>query len=270
MTPRGEQDHHRGEDRPALPGVPDRLAERPGQPRAEREDRQHLDEVRDVAGVLERMRRIGVEEAAAIGAEHLDRDLRRDRAERDDLLRAFHRRRGDRAGERLRDAERDQHQRIDDADRQQDVERDPGQIGPEIADAVRLAPREAADQREGDGDAGRRRQEIVHRQRRHLGEVRHGRFARIALPVGVGDEADGGVERDRRRHAGKALRIERQIELQPLDRIGEQDAGRAEQQHVDAVGAPALLLVRIDPADAVEAALDRSEERRDISGTRPS
>ena len=178
------------------------------------------------------MRRIGVEEAAAIGAEHLDRDLRRDRSERDDLLRAFHRGRGDRAGERLRDAEPDQHQRVDDADRQQDVEGDLGQIGPEIADPAGLAPRKAADQREGDGDAGRRRQEVVHGERRHLGEVRHGRFTRIALPVGVGDEADRRVERDRRGHAGKALRVERQIELQPLDRVGEEDACRAEQQHV--------------------------------------
>ena len=206
------------------------------------------------------MRGIGVEEAAAVGAEHLDRDLRCDGPERDDLLGALQRRRGDRTGERLRDAERDQDQRINDADRQQDVERDPGQIGPEIADALRLAPSETADQREGDRDAGRGRQEIVNGQPDHLGEVRHGRFTRIALPVGVGDEADRGVERDWRGHTGKTLRIERQIELQPLDRVGEEHPDRAEHQHGNRIAAPALLLLRLDATRAIECALNRREK----------
>ena len=45
-------------------------------------DRQHLQEVGERRRVLERMRRVGVEEAAAVGAEHLDRHLRRDRPPR--------------------------------------------------------------------------------------------------------------------------------------------------------------------------------------------
>ena len=61
--------------------------------------------------------------------------------------------------------------------------------------------------------------------------------------------------------AGEALRVERKHALQPLDRIGEKDAEHAEQQHRDGIAAPALLLVRIDAADAVEPALDRPEER---------
>jgi hypothetical protein len=40
-------------------------------------------------GVLERMRRIGVQEAATVCVQHLDGDLRGDGAERDGLLGAF-------------------------------------------------------------------------------------------------------------------------------------------------------------------------------------
>ena len=91
--------------------------------------------------VLERMRGVGVEEAAAIGAEHLDRELRGDRARRDRLLRAFERRRVDIGAERLRHAAQDVEQRQHDADRQQHVERGAGQIDPEIADRLARSAR---------------------------------------------------------------------------------------------------------------------------------
>ncbi|MEY9245258.1 hypothetical protein ABIF27_005913 [Bradyrhizobium elkanii] len=86
-----EQDAHHGEDRPAVALVTDHAAEHVGHGGAEREDRDHLHEVRQRGRILERMRRVGVEEAAAIGAEHLDRNLRGDRSERDALLAAFQR-----------------------------------------------------------------------------------------------------------------------------------------------------------------------------------
>ena len=54
--------------------------------------------------------------------------------------------------------------------------------------------RETADQRHREHDAGRRRQEILVRQAEHLHEVGHRAFAAVVLPVGVGDEADRGVE----------------------------------------------------------------------------
>ena len=159
-----------------------------------REDRDHLHEVRQRRRVLERMRGIGVEEAAAVGAEHLDRDLRGDRADRDGLLGAFQRRRLDIGAERLRHALPDQEQRVDDADRQQDVERAAGEIDPEIADGLHRGAREAADQRDGEHDAGRRRQEVLVRQAEHLHEIGHRAFAAVVLPVGVGDEAHRRVE----------------------------------------------------------------------------
>ena len=110
----GEEQHdHRGEDRPALALVADHPAERVGQRRADREDREHLHEVGERGRVLERMRGVGVEEAAAVGAEHLDRFLRGDRAQRDGLLGALQRGRVGIGAERLRHALRDQEQRGD-------------------------------------------------------------------------------------------------------------------------------------------------------------
>src|SRR3546814_5966317 len=90
--------------------------------------------------------RSGVEEAAPVGAEQLDRFLACDGAERDRLPRPLERRRIDRTAERLRHAVCDQEERINDADRQQEIERHAGHIGPEIAQRVRLAAREASDQ----------------------------------------------------------------------------------------------------------------------------
>ena len=48
------------------------------------------------------MRGVGVEETASVGAEHLDRDLRRNRTDRDGLLAAFERRSFDIGAEGLR------------------------------------------------------------------------------------------------------------------------------------------------------------------------
>ena len=87
-----EEKTHDREDRPALALIADHAAEDIGQRRADREDQDHLNQIGQRVRVFEGMRRIGVEEAAAIGAHHLDDFLRGDRALRDDLLGAFQRR----------------------------------------------------------------------------------------------------------------------------------------------------------------------------------
>ena len=99
------------------------------------------------------------------------------------------------------------------------------------------------------------------RQPDHLAELRHRRLAAIALPVGVGGEADRRVPRQMRRQRREVQRIERQHVLQPQDRIGQQHAGEVEQQHMDAVAAPALLSLGIDSGQGVKAALHGSEHR---------
>ena len=47
-----------------------------GQPAADRENREHLDEVRQRRGIFKWMRRIGIHVAATVGAQHFDGDLR--------------------------------------------------------------------------------------------------------------------------------------------------------------------------------------------------
>ena len=76
---REKQKAHGGQDGPTLAFVADHTAENVRERRAEGEDGHHLDEVRQGGRVLEWMGRIGVEEPASVGAQHLDRDLRRDR-----------------------------------------------------------------------------------------------------------------------------------------------------------------------------------------------
>ena len=244
---RQEQHDHRRQDRPALARVIHRTAEQPGEPEADQEDRQHLHHVGPIARVLERVGGIGVKEAAAVGAEHLDRFLGGDRPQRDRLTRAFQRRGGDLLRQRLRYATRDQHQRVDDRDRQQQVERDPRQVGPEVADRRLLAPREAAEQRKRERDADRGREEVVDDERQHLAEIAHHSLARIPLPVGIGGEADRDVERAVRADAGEPGSIERQVVLDAQQQVGQQQRGDAEQEHVHRIAAPRLLLRRVDP-----------------------
>ena len=55
-----EKDPHGGEDRPPLALVADHAAEDVGQRRPEREDRDHLDEIRERRRVLEGMGRVAL------------------------------------------------------------------------------------------------------------------------------------------------------------------------------------------------------------------
>ena len=243
-----EQDAHDREDGPTLALVADHAAEHIGERRPDREDREHLHEVRQRRRILEGMRGVGVEEAAAVGAEHLDRDLRGDRADRDGLLGAFQRGCLDIRPERLRHALPDQEQRVDNADRHQDVERATGDIDPEVADRLHRSARKAADQRDREHDAGRRRQEVLVRQPEHLRQIGERAFAAVVLPVGVGDEAHGRVERQVRRHRGLLGRIEWQPILEAHQEIKNKESANVEKQHGDRVGQPMLFVLVVDPA----------------------
>ena len=132
-----EKDRHRRQNRASLADVADHAAE--GENGGDRDQQQgpDLQHVGPGVGVLERMRRIGVEEAAAVGAELLDDLLARHRPDGNGLLRPFQRGRVDGAGERLRHAERDEDESEDERDRQEDVKGDARHIDPEIADSRR-------------------------------------------------------------------------------------------------------------------------------------
>ena len=122
-------------------------------------------------------------------------------------------------------------------------------------------PSEAADDGDRDGDAGRGGDEVLHGEPGHLGEMAHRRLAAVVLPVGVGDEGDGGVEGELRRHRGHASRVERQPALQPLERVEDEDAREVEGEQRQRIAEPALLLAGIDAGEAVERALDRADAR---------
>ena len=120
-------------------------------------------------------------------------------------------------GQGLHRALADEDDAGDEGDGEQDVEQAAGDVDPEVADGGRVAAGEAAHQGDGGGDADGRRHELLDRERADLGEVRHGRLAAVVLPVGVGEERDGGVEAERRRHRPEVLRVEGQ---RALDRAG--------------------------------------------------
>jgi len=66
-------------------------------------------------------------------------------------------------------------------------------------------------------------QEVLDRERPHLGEIRHGRLTRVGLPVRVRHERDRGVPRQGRRHPRQVLRIEWKMALQSEDGVRDQD-----------------------------------------------
>src|SRR5208282_3643216 len=73
-------------DRPAVALRPRHPAQRISKTRRDREDRKHLQEVTKWRGILKGMGTVGVEESAAVRAQHLDRLLRSNRPLRDGLV----------------------------------------------------------------------------------------------------------------------------------------------------------------------------------------
>ena len=214
-----EHNAHGDRDRSSLPEIENRASKCEHGREGDNEDGPYLEHVGEGVGVFERMRGIGVKEAAAICAKLLDRLLARHWANGYDLLGSLKRRRFDRASECLRSSERDERKSDDDRQRQQYVERRAREIDPEIADGRRFRASEATHQRKGHGETSRCGDEIVNSEPKHLDEMTHCRLAAVVLPVGVGDEAHRRVEGEIGRNRIEALRIEWQNILQPLHRI---------------------------------------------------
>ena len=95
----------------------------------------------------------------------------------------------------------------------------------------------------------------------HLSQMAHRRLAAIILPVGVGDEAVGGVEREIGRHGVEAARVQRKKILQPLDGVEREESGDGKDEHRDRIGEPVLFARRVHPGQAVKAAFDRFDDR---------
>ena len=178
-----------------------------------------------------------------------------------DLLGAFEGCRLDIGAEILRHALPDEDEGEHDRDRQQDIQGRAGEIDPEIADGLGLAPREPTNERERKRDARRGREEIVDGETGHLGQIAHRRLAAVGLPVGVGDEAHRGVEGEALFDPGLPCRIEREQALKPLQRVERDKSDEAEDQQRDGIGEPMLLFLFIDAAAPVDRALERAQHR---------
>ena len=163
--------------------------------------------------------------------------------------------------QRLRDAERDEDQRDDDGERQVEIERRARQIDPEIADGLGSAARDAPDDRDHDRRRDRRIEEVVRGEAEHLRQMAHRRLAAIGLPVGVGDEADGRVEREIRRDGVEPLRVQGKHVLQPHQGVEEDEAAAGEGQHAKRIGDPSLLDRGVHPREPIKPALDRTPGR---------
>jgi hypothetical protein len=277
-------------DRMAIPWrlSPDIGAESHAQRGRNKQDGQHLQEVGERRRVFQRMRRIDIEEATAIGTQLLDGHLRGHRADGNALLVAgdffgqrlifvvkqrltvgaelrlleldrFERRRRVMCGESLHHTLAAQRNGQADRQRQQDVERRAHHIYPEIAERIGFPLHEAARQGDQDCHTGGGREEVLDRQTEHLGQVAQRRFAAVALPVGIGDKADGGVEGQIGRRAGHPVGIERQITLQALQGKDNEETQQVEDQQGHGVTRPVHPVFMTDPGQPVKAALDRAQ-----------
>lgn len=202
----GEQRAHGRQHRVALLGAAQHRAQRAQQAERDQQHQHDFGEVRDRARVLKGVRGVRVEEPAAVGAQQLDGFLGGYRPARDRLQlpgQGVHRQR---VVEILDDTARQQRQRGQHRQRKEQADDAAGQIDPEVAQGAARLGCEPADQSDDDAQAHRGGDEVLHGQACHLCRVAQGAFPGVRLPVGVGDEGGGGVERQRRVHRVHAQR----------------------------------------------------------------
>ena len=195
------------------------------------------------------MSRVHAVEAAAVGAQHLDRDDGRDRAD-DDRLRlrlalvvkahrpGLERSRDLGAGVGHRHALLHEDDAEDERDRHIDVHGDAPHIDEEIADR-RLAA-EGADDGGERAESDRGRKKHVRQDEENLAEVREALIARIVLQIGVGHEGNDRVENRRRLEPAEAARIERRNRLQAENDETEHEQPDREDEHRQHVLLPVL------------------------------
>jgi len=95
--------------------------------------------------------------------------------------------------------------RKDEREWQEHVERAADEVDPEAAQTLALGTHEAPDESKEHGHAHGGRQEVLHPETSRLGEPAERGLTRIGLPVGVGHEADRGVEGEIPTHAGEPI-----------------------------------------------------------------
>ena len=171
-----EHDTHRRKERPTLPRVTHHLPEHVRQSGSKAEDQQHLDQVRKGRRILVRMGRVCVGEPAAVRAQHLDSQLRRQRSLSDDLSRTFQGLHRLVRFEILNGALPHEKQRRKHRNGQEDIDRAAGHVDPQIPYGFRTVPGKPANQRYRNRDTHRCRNEVLDRECGHLHEVAHRGF----------------------------------------------------------------------------------------------
>ena len=151
--------------------------------------------------------------------------------------------------------ERDQDQRADHRERQQDADHAADQVDPEVAEPVGLRASEPADQRDGDGEPDCGGDEVLNGKAEHLDQVAHRRLTGVRLPVRVGHERGGRVERQALLDVGESER-QRQVVLQAQQEVQGEHAHGGECEHRARVHRPTLVGVRVDSHRPVEDPLD--------------
>lgn len=96
---------------------------------------------------------------------------------------------------------------------------------------------------------------VLHCKACHLGQIAHGAFARIGLPVGIGDKTHRRVQSQIPACTYDALRIQGQAPLRHEQQHKCRNAHGTESKHAAKVTLPAHLFRRVDAQDAVQAAL---------------
>ena len=95
----------------------------------------------------------------------------------------------------------------------------------------------------------------------HLGEIGQGRFPRVVLPVGVGDEAGRRIKGQIRADGAEMPGIERQEVLEPENGEGEKQPDRAEGEKGKGIAFPVLFDGWIDFQEPIKCAFDGLENR---------
>ena len=258
-----EQGQHATEDRPALTQVFHVMTKGEHQRDRDQDDCAQLKQVGPGGRVFKWMRRVDTEETTAVGAQLLDRNLAGGRAQWDHLVNALQGHSVHVMSEGLRHTLPHQEQREHQAQRQQAVEGGAGHVDPEVAQGLGGFATDPTAQRDQDGETGGRTDEVLYGEASHLAEVAQGRFTTVVLPVGVGHETDGGVERQGPFLTRQFLRVQRQIVLEQQDREQQHETGQVERQQRQRIFLPALFLICIDTREAITNALDRTEHRRE-------
>ena len=246
---------HHAEQREALTSIAHQRAVGACQADRNDQDRKDFHDVAERRRILERMRRVRRQRAAAVGSEFLDRLLRSERPHHASGRITRHRREAEAAVPRLHHTLSQQQNRDDHAERQENTDARTRQVDPEVADqSVAASIHQPSDERDGHSHADGGRHEVLHRESEHLGKVAHHHFWRIRLPVGVGDKRDRGVERRRRIHTWLAVRPG-QHALQPLQQVEEQKRDQRKGQYRKHVADPRLFASGVDASQRVDRAL---------------